>query len=44
MSLGNAGSHHKNQSKLNGRFKLFRLASIALLIDVLLWLVGIGIR
>jgi hypothetical protein len=44
MSLGNAGSHHENQGKLNGRFKLFRLASIALLLDILLWLVGIGIR
>jgi hypothetical protein len=44
MSLGNAGSHQKNQGKLNGRFKLFRFASVALLIDVLLWLVGIGIR
>jgi hypothetical protein len=44
MSLGNAGSHQKNQEKLNGRFKLFRFASVALLIDVLLWLVGIGIR
>jgi hypothetical protein len=44
MSLGNAGSHRRNQSKLNGRFRMFRLASVALLLDVLLWLVGIGIR
>ncbi len=43
-SLGNAGSHQRNLSRLNNRFKLFRLASIALLVDVLLWLVGIGIR
>jgi hypothetical protein len=44
MSLGNASSHRRNQSQLNGRFRMLRLASVALLLDVLLWLVGIGIR
>jgi hypothetical protein len=44
MSLGNSASHRQNQSKLNGRFRLFRFASVALLIGVLLWLTGIGLR
>ncbi len=44
MALGHANHRDSNKRKLKWRFSFFRVACVVLTADVVLWLVGIGVR
>jgi hypothetical protein len=44
MAFGHANHRDSNKRKLKWRFGFFRVACVALTADVVLWLVGIGVR